>query len=163
VTGTGSGSGVVNGTLVANGGVGLGGFAATFTVTSGQIDVNSVVITSHGSYTTPPTSITVSGQGTLTPAPTFSFTSGDIFYANLTNTGDMTIKTENVWMFFDGDSPTQFSTIHLDGWAQNQATPAAASENWYVGETVDLIYPSPPTLTSRFVTTSAGFIAAEAI
>ena len=39
VTGTGSGSGVVNGTLVANGGVGLGGFAATFTVTSGQIDV----------------------------------------------------------------------------------------------------------------------------
>jgi hypothetical protein len=163
VTGTGSGSGVVNGTLVANGGVGLGGFAATFTVTSGEIDVNSVVITSHGSYTTPPTSITVSGQGTLTPAPTFSFTSGDIFYANLTNTGDMTIKTENVWMFFDGDSPTQFSTIHLDGWAQNQATPDAASENWYVGETVDLIYPSPPTLTSRFVTTSAGFIAAEAI
>lgn len=37
VTGTGSGSGVVNGTLVANGGAGLGGFAATFTVTSGEI------------------------------------------------------------------------------------------------------------------------------
>jgi hypothetical protein len=122
-----------------------------------------VVITSHGSYSTLPTSITVSGQGALNPAPTFTFTTGNIFYANLTNTGDMTIKTNDVWLFFDGESPTKFSTVHRDGWAQNQATPAFASENWYVGETVDLILPNPPTLTTRFAVTSEGFIAAEAI
>ena len=163
VTGTGLGSGVVDGTLVANGGVGLGGFSATFTVSSGEIDTNSVVITSHGSYSTLPTSITVSGQGTLNPAPTFTFTTGDIFYANLTNTGDKTIKTNDVWLFFDGESPTKFSSVHRDGWAQNQATPPFASGNWYVGETVDLILPNPPTLTTRFAATSEGFIAAEAI
>tara|TARA_B100000768_G_scaffold179856_1_gene198456 strand:- start:1289 stop:1972 length:684 start_codon:yes stop_codon:yes gene_type:complete len=163
VTGTGLSSGVVNGTLVANGGVGLGGFSATFTVSSGEIDTNSVVITSHGSYTTLPTSITVQGQGTLSPAPTFTFTTGNMFYSNLTNTGEGTIQTDEVWMYFDGSRPTSLFDEHREGWAQNQAVPDLASRNWYVGETIDLIWQDAPAATTRFVVAAGGFIAAEAL
>jgi hypothetical protein len=163
VTGTGLSSGVVNGTLVANGGVGLGGFSATFTVSSGEIDTNSVVITSHGSYTTLPTSITVQGQGTLSPAPTFTFTTGNMFYSNLTNTGEGTIQTDEVWMYFDGGTPTSLFDEHREGWAQNQAVPDLASRNWYVGETIDLIWQDAPAATTRFVVAAGGFIAAEAL
>ena len=114
------------GTLVASSGT--GGFEGTYTVDAVSGAVTSVVITSHGNYSARPT-VVVSGGGSPTSTATFDAWLGNFIYANLTNTGSTTIPHSNMWMFIDGASPVEFSTVY---------TSSIASTNWYSGETLSL-------------------------
>ena len=87
-----------------------------------------MVITSHGNYSAAPT-LTVSGGGTPTTNATFSATLGNVIYANLTNTGSVTIDHDQMWLFVDGQDATGFDSVYAS---------SIASERWYSGETLAL-------------------------
>ena len=113
------------GTVVASSGT--GGFSGTYTV-DGSGAITSVVITSHGNYSATPT-LTVSGGGTPTTNATFSATLGKVIYANLTNTGSVTVDHDQMWLFVDGQDATGFNSVYSS---------SIASERWYSGETLAL-------------------------
>ncbi|MGB1234005.1 MAG: hypothetical protein ACPHF0_07550, partial [Poseidonia sp.] len=71
-----------------------GGFSATYTI-NGTGAITSVVITSHGNYSSLPT-LVVNGGGTPTSAASLTPVRGNVLYANLTNTGSTTIAHNDV-------------------------------------------------------------------
>lgn len=119
--GTGYSSG---GTIEATSGT--GGFSATYTI-NGTGAIVSVVITSHGNYSSPP-SLTVNGGGSPSTSATLNAVLGNVLYANVTNTGSTTINHDDVWVFLDGQNATQFSSIYNP----------PLTNLWFSGETVFL-------------------------
>ena len=116
------GSGYTNGNLVSS--TGNGGFTGTFTVDgSGAIIV--VAITSHGNYSSAPT-IVVQGQ-TPTSSATFVSSIGNFIHTNVTNTGSQITPLREIWIFSDGENPTNLGSIYSGG---------SNSPHWYSGETL---------------------------
>ncbi len=150
-----NGSGYVDGTLIATG-TGSG-FSATFTVdAAGGID--TVTITNRGNYSSPPTiTIDASGQSPTSTA-TLSSTTGNHIYANLTNTGTVTLPHREVWLFLDGgtsQTPTNLGSAY---------TPSINSTNWYPGETISLDWSeNGPSSYTRISMTAGGLTAAHAL
>ena len=129
------------GTLVAQSG--SGGFSGTYTINTVTGAITSVVITSHGNYSTPPT-VVVSGGGGGTSAQ-FTAWLGNVVYMNATNTGSTTIAHEEMWLFTNGSGPTAFDTVY---------TSSIGSSNWYSGETVSLQWNNATNIgTSRIALT----------
>ena len=154
VTVTSNGSGYVDGTLIATG---TGnGFVGTFTV-DGSGGIESVTITSRGNYSSPPTiSVDNSGQSGITSVASFNSDIGNHIYANLTNTGSVTIPLREVWVFLDGggsQTPTNLVTAY---------TPGINSVHWYPGETLDLDWSEDgPTTYERISLTAGGLSVAH--
>ena len=123
---TGAGAGYTDGTFAASSGT--GGLQGTFTTNSGSI--TSMVITSHGNYSSAPT-LLCNVVCTPTSTATFTVTLGNVIYANLTNTGSVTVPHDDMWLFVDGNNATTFSSVY---------TSSISSENWYSGETVELVW-----------------------
>jgi len=150
-----NGSGYVDGTLIATG-TGSG-FSGTFTVdAAGGID--TVTITNRGNYSSPPTiTIDASGQSPTSTA-TLSSTIGNHIYANLTNTGTVTLPHREVWLFLDGgtsQTPTNLGSAY---------TPVINSTNWYPGETISLDWSeNGPSSYTRISMTAGGLTAAHAL
>jgi hypothetical protein len=116
------GSGYTNGNLVSS--TGNGGFAATFAV-DGSGAIISVAITSHGNYLSAPT-IVVQGQ-TPTLSATFVSSIGNYIHSNVTNTGSQIIPLREIWVFSDGENPTNLGSIYAGG---------SNNPHWYSGETL---------------------------
>ena len=150
-----NGSGYVDGTLIATG-TGSG-FSGSFTVdAAGGID--TVTITNRGNYSSPPT-ITIDAAGqSPTSSATLSSTIGNHIYANLTNTGSVTLPLREVWLFLDGgtsQTPTNLGSAY---------TPAINSTNWYPGETISLDWSeNGPTSYTRISMTAGGLTAAHTL
>jgi len=155
VTVNSNGSGYVDGNLIATG-TGSG-FSGTFTVdAAGGID--TVTITSRGNYSSPPTiTVDVSGQSPTSTA-TFSSTTGNHIYANLTNMGSVTLPLREVWLFLDGGTavdPTNLGSAY---------TPSIGSTNWYPGETIALDWSEDgPTSYERISLTAGGLSVAHTL
>ena len=137
------GSGYSNGTLVSS--TGNGGFTGTFTV-DGSGAIISVAITSHGNYSSAPT-IVVQGQTPLTTA-TLPATIGNFIHANMTNTGSYITSLREIWLFSDGDNPTNFGSIYTSG---------NSNPHWYSGETLHVQWAENGSLpVSRLTITAKG-------
>lgn len=122
------GAGYSDGTFTTSSGT--GGLQGTFTTNSGSIV--SMVITSHGNYSSAPTlQLTCTVSCSPTSTATFSITLGNIIYANITNTGSVTIPHDDMWLFVDGTNATSFSSVY---------TSTISSDNWYSGETLELVW-----------------------
>ena len=124
-----AGAGYVDGTLSTTG---PGGFAASFTVDPVTGEIDSVTVTSHGNYSSPPPlpDIQVDGQpGIATPAD-LQAVMGSIIHTNVTNTGSVTLPYDEVWFFLDGGERLQSMEFILGG--------PGISTNWYSGETTYL-------------------------
>ena len=106
---------------------GTGGLSATYTVDSSG-SITSVVITSHGNYSSVPT-LTVSGGGTPSAVASLTAVRGSVVYANMTNIGSTTVDHDDMWLYLDGQDATQFSSVY---------TAAINSELWFSGETLSL-------------------------
>jgi hypothetical protein len=119
-----AGSGYSNGNLVSS--TGNGGFAGTFTV-NGSGAIISVAITSHGNYSSAPT-IIVQGQ-TPASSATFTATLGNFIHANITNTGSQITPLRDIWLFSDGDNPTNLGSVYTSG---------STNPHWYSGETLHI-------------------------
>lgn len=147
-----NGSGYVDGTLVATGAG--SGFSGSFTVDSAG-GIESVTITSRGNYSSPPT-ITVDPSGQSGVSASFSSDIGNQIFANLTNTGSVTMELREVWVFLDGGTsqvPTNLGTAY---------TPGINSTNWYPGETLALNWlEDGPTTYERISLTADGLITAH--
>ena len=123
-----NGSGYQNGTLIEQSG--SGGFLGTFTVdVAGGIE--TVTITSRGNYSSPPTIIVdTTGQPLVSAGATFTSDIGNFIYSNLTNTGPVTIKNREAWLFLDGgtsEEPTNLGSVT-----------SGTTTHWYPGETIQL-------------------------
>lgn len=105
---------------------GTGGFSATYTI-NGTGAITSVVVTSHGNYSSLPT-LVVNGGGTPTSAASLTPVRGNVLYANVTNTGSTTIAHDDVWVFLDGQNATQFSSVYNP----------PQTDLWFSGETLFL-------------------------
>jgi archaellum component FlaF (FlaF/FlaG flagellin family) len=105
---------------------GTGGFSATYTI-DGSGAIISVVITSHGNYSSPP-ALVVNNGGTPTSNASLNAVLGNVLYANLTNTGSTTINHDDVWVFLDGQNATQFSSVYNP----------PLTNLWFSGETLFL-------------------------
>jgi archaellum component FlaF (FlaF/FlaG flagellin family) len=126
VTITSGGAGYnAGGTIEASSGT--GGFSADYSLGTGGV-ITSVVITSHGNYSSLPT-LVVNGGGTPTSQATLTAVRGNVLYANMTNTGSTTIHHDEMWMFLDGLNPTQFSSVY---------TSSISSDLWFSGESLSL-------------------------
>ena len=137
------GSGYSNGTLVSS--TGNGGFTGTFTV-DGSGAIISVAITSHGNYSSAPT-IVVQTQTPLTPA-TLTATIGNFIHANMTNTGSYITSLREIWLFSDGDTPTNLGSIYTSG---------NSNPHWYSGETLHVQWAESGSLpVSRLTITAKG-------
>ena len=112
------------GTIQASGGA--GGLSATSTL-DGNGAITSVVITSHGNYSSLPT-LVVTGGGTPTSPASLTAVRGNVVYANITNTGSTTVHHDNMWLFLDGQNATTFASVYN----------APLTNNWYSGETLFL-------------------------
>lgn len=147
-----NGSGYVDGTLVATGAG--SGFSGSFTVDSAG-GIESVTITSRGNYSSPPT-ISVDPSGQSGVSASFSSDIGNQIFANLTNTGSVTMELREVWVFLDGGTsqvPTNLGTAY---------TPGINSTNWYPGETLALNWlEDGPTTYERISLTAGGLITAH--
>ena len=147
-----NGSGYVDGTLVATGAG--SGFSGSFTVDSAG-GIESVTITSRGNYSSPPT-ISVDPSGQSGVSASFSSDIGNQIFANLTNTGSVTMELREVWVFLDGGTsqvPTNLGTAY---------TPGINSTNWYPGETLALNWlEDGPTTYERISLTADGLITAH--
>ena len=155
VTVNSNGSGYVDGDLVATG-TGSG-FSATFTVDAAG-GIETVTITSRGNYSSPPTiAVDASGQSPTSTA-TFSSTAGNHIYANLTNTGSVTLPLREGWLFLDGGTaqePTNLGSAY---------TPGIGSTNWYPGETIALDWSEDgPTSYERITLTAGGVSVAHTL
>ena len=145
ITITSGGSGYSDGTFEPD--PNTGGLFGTFTTSGGAID--SVVITSHGNYSSAPTlkfncnvSCTPSG-----PAPTYTIDLGNVIYANLTNTGSATVSHDDMWLFVDGINATSFGDAF---------TSPITSELWFSGETLSLQWLNADVAGSNRLTLTAG-------
>jgi len=105
---------------------GNGGFSATYTI-NGTGAITSVVVTSHGNYSSLPT-LVVNGGGTPTSPANLAAVQGNVLYANMTNTGPTTIAHDDVWMFLDGQNATRFSSVYNP----------PLTNLWFSGETLFL-------------------------
>ena len=155
VTVSSNGSGYVDGNLIATG-TGSG-FSGTFTVDAAG-GIETVTITSRGNYSSPPT-ITVDASGqSPTSAATLSSTTGNHIYANLTNTGSVTLPLREVWLFLDGgtaEEPTNLGSAYM---------PTISSTNWYPGETIALDWSEDgPTSYQRISLTAGGLSVAHTL
>ena len=155
VTISSNGSGYVDGNLIATG-TGSG-FSGTFTVDAAG-GIETVTITSRGNYSSPPT-ITVDASGqSPTSAATLSSTTGNHIYANLTNTGSVTLPLREVWLFLDGgtaEEPTNLGSAYM---------PTISSTNWYPGETIALDWSEDgPTSYQRISLTAGGLSVAHTL
>ena len=123
-----NGSGYQDGTLVEQSG--SGGFSGTFTVDAAG-GIETVTITNRGNYSSPPTIIVDStGQLVGSSGATFSSDIGNFIYSNLTNTGPVTIKNREAWLFLDGgtsEEPTNLGSVT-----------SGTTTHWYPGETIQL-------------------------
>ena len=138
----GGGSGYVNGTLVSS--TGTGGFAGTFTVNVATGAITAVAITSHGNYSSAPT-IVVQGQ-TPTLTATFTASIGNFIHSNVTNTGSYITPLREVWLFTDGENPTNLGSVYLSG---------INNPHWYSGETLHIEWAESGTLPVERFTLSA--------
>lgn len=68
-------------------------------------------------------------------------------YANMTNTGSSTIEHDDMWLFLDGQTPTQFSSIY---------TSSISSELWFSGETLALQWIDTGSGTDERITLTVG-------
>jgi len=137
------GSGYVNGTLVSS--TGNGGFIGSFTV-NGAGAITVVAITSHGNYSSAPT-IVVQGQ---TPTSTASFvvSIGNFIHSNVTNTGSYITPLREIWLFSDGENPTNLGTVYTTG---------TNNPHWYSGETLHIQWAESGALpVSRFALSVKG-------
>ena len=123
------GSGYADGTLKSS--TNVGGFEGTYTV-DGSGAINSVVITSHGNYTSAP-DIDIVCTASCVGASGGNITArlGNALYANMTNTGSVTVAHDDMWLFVDGRNATNFSSVYIS---------PIASVNWYAGETLRLVW-----------------------
>jgi hypothetical protein len=123
-----NGSGYQDGTLVEQSG--SGGFSGTFTVDAAG-GIETVTITNRGNYSSPPTIIVdPTGQLVGSSGATFSSDIGTFIYSNLTNTGPVTIKNREAWLFLDGgtsEEPTNLGSVT-----------SGTTTHWYPGETIQL-------------------------
>jgi len=123
-----NGSGYQDGTLVEQSG--SGGFSGTFTVDAAG-GIETVTITNRGNYSSPPTIIVdTSGQPLTSTGATFSSDIGNFIYSNLTNTGPVTIKNREAWLFLDGgisEEPTNLGSVTT-----------GVTTHWYPGETIQI-------------------------
>ena len=123
-----NGSGYQDGTLVEQSG--SGGFSGTFTVDAAG-GIETVTITNRGNYSSPPTIIVdLTGQLVGSSGATFSSDIGNFIYSNLTNTGPVTIKNREAWLFLDGgtsEEPTNLGSVT-----------SGTTTHWYPGETIQL-------------------------
>ena len=123
-----NGSGYQDGTLVEQSG--SGGFSGTFTVDAAG-GIETVTITNRGNYSSPPTIIVEpTGQLVGSSGATFSSDIGNFIYSNLTNTGPVTIKNREAWLFLDGgtsEEPTNLGSVT-----------SGTTTHWYPGETIQL-------------------------
>jgi archaellum component FlaF (FlaF/FlaG flagellin family) len=123
-----NGSGYQDGTLVEQSG--SGGFSGTFTVDAAG-GIETVTITNRGNYSSPPTIIVdPTGQLVGSSGATFSSDIGNFIYSNLTNTGSVTIKNREAWLFLDGgtsEEPTNLGSVT-----------SGTTTHWYPGETIQL-------------------------
>ena len=137
------GSGYTNGNLVSS--TGNGGFTGTFTV-DGSGAIIGVAITSHGNYSSAPT-IVVQGQ-TPTSSATFVSSIGNFIHANMTNTGSHITSLREIWLFSDGDTPTNLGSIYTSG---------NSNPHWYSGETLHVQWAESGSLpVSRLTITAKG-------
>ena len=128
---------------------GSGGFSATYTIDSSGAIV-SVVVTSHGNYSSLPT-LVVNGGGTPTTAASLTPVRGNVLYANLTNTGATTIPHEDVWMFLDGQNATPFSSVYNPPLTNLWFSGETLFLNWY-----DTGHPGDERMTLTVGTTTVG-------
>ena len=136
-----AGSGYTNGSLVSS--TGNGGFTGTFTV-NGAGAITVVAITSHGNYSSAPT-IVVQGQ-TPTSSATFVSSIGNYIHSNVTNTGSQIIPLREIWVFSDGENPTNLGSIYVSG---------INNPHWYSGETLHIEWAESGTLPVERFTLSA--------
>jgi hypothetical protein len=142
------GSGYVNGTLTASvSSVPCEGFSGNFSV-DGSGAINFVVITSPGNCAsaTPTIGFGIPAQ-TPTTAATFTLEMKTYVFANLTNTGQVTLPTKEVWLFVDGGLAQSLEDSNPQGLTSN---------NWYSGETLDLFWERPSATLSRLAFTYDG-------
>ncbi|MDG1555472.1 MAG: hypothetical protein P8R00_04410 [Candidatus Poseidoniaceae archaeon] len=137
------GTGYFDGILKANvGSDECGGFSATFTTTGGEIDLGNVVITNHGfcpSSSTPTWTIYNMSNVVQTPTTPATFDAPvfhQYIYANITNQGSDTLKSDEVWVFYDGEEPETLT----DSQDSSQSILAGVNTNWYSGETLELFW-----------------------
>ena len=123
-----NGSGYQDGALVEQSG--SGGFSGTFTVDAAG-GIETVTITNRGNYSSPPTIIVdPTGQLVGSSGATFSSDIGNFIYSNLTNTGPVTIKNREAWLFLDGgtsEEPTNLGSVT-----------SGTTTHWYPGETIQI-------------------------
>lgn len=123
-----NGSGYLDGTLIEQSG--SGGFLGTFTVDAAG-GIETVTITSRGNYSSPPTLIVdTSGQPLTSTGATFTSDIGNFIYSNLTNTGPVTIKNREAWLFLDGGTAVEPSNLG--------SVTSGTTTHWYPGETIQL-------------------------
>ena len=142
-----NGSGYQDGTLVEQSG--SGGFSGTFTVDAAG-GIETVTITNRGNYSSPPTIIVdPTGQLVGSSGATFSSDIGNFIYSNLTNTGPVTIKNREAWLFLDGgtsEEPTNLGSVT-----------SGTTTHWYPGETIQLEWAEDGTTSyERISLTSMG-------
>ena len=123
-----NGSGYLDGTLIEQSG--SGGFLGTFTVDAAG-GIETVTITSRGNYSSPPTLIVdTTGQPLTSSGATFTSDIGNFIYTNLTNTGPVTIKNREAWLFLDGGTAVEPSNLG--------SVTSGTTTHWYPGETIQL-------------------------
>ena len=123
-----NGSGYLDGTLIEQSG--SGGFLGTFTVDAAG-GIETVTITSRGNYSSPPTLIVdTTGQPLTSSGATFTSDIGNFIYSNLTNTGPVTIKNREAWLFLDGGTAVEPSNLG--------SVTSGTTTHWYPGETIQL-------------------------
>ena len=144
VTITNGGSGYsAGGTIEAS--TGTGGFSATYTI-DGSGTITSVVITSHGNYSSPPT-LVVNGVPAPSVSATLTASLGNVIHANLTNTGSVTVHHEEMWLFVDGQNATMFASAYSS---------SISSTLWFSGETLWLQWIDADIVGNQRLTLSAG-------
>jgi hypothetical protein len=153
---TANGSGYVDGTFNVSGAG--SGFEGTFTV-DGSGGIETVTITSHGNYSSPPTiTVNMSTQSGVTSTATLVPDIGNLIYGNFTNTGSVTLPHREVWLFLDGgtsQTPTNLGSAY---------TPSINSTNWYPGETISLEwFEDGPSTYNRISLTAGGLTAAQTL
>ena len=154
VTVASNGSGYQNGTLVEQSG--SGGFSGTFTVDAAG-GIENVMITNRGNYSSPPTIIVdTSGQPLASTGATFTSDIGNFIYSNLTNTGPVTIKNREAWLFLDGgtsEEPTNLGSVT-----------SGITTHWYPGETIQIQWAEDgATSYDRISLTSSGLTMVNAL
>ena len=153
---TANGSGYVDGTFNVTGAG--SGFEGTFTV-DGSGGIETVTITSHGNYSSPPTiTVNMTTQSGVTSTATLVSDIGNRIYGNFTNTGTITLPLNEVWIFLDGGT-SQTPTILGSAY-----TPAINSTNWYPGETISLDWAEDgPSTYNRISLSAAGLTTAQTL